>query len=374
MGFLKFKVKQKIKFKNKHRGFDSYEFRLGDLLRGERATLGKSLMDIQRELKINVNIVSAIENCDISGHEDSVFISGYVRSYAKFLNLDQQWVFDLFCKESGYSMPSSLSTERKKTNNTAIKTFNQKISLNNSFEKKSNVFLEKPSGFNKLKLRSFFSFFALIFLIFGIGLGGWFVMKEIQQVKIVGEDIFPIIIDDGINKQDKFTQVLVDKLANNSGQIFFKSLDGPIADIDINKSGFFEKSKPVTKLGVVSLKVKNIESSNNQNKTISILASRPAWVRIYTKDGKVINEDILNTGQIMKVPSNMDNVILRSGNAGSVFIKIDNLIYGPIGDGTSVVKNISLKLDDIIENFLEVTDEQLLNPLKRINLLSKNND
>ena len=58
----------------------------------------------------------------------------------------------------------------------------------------------------------------------------------------------------------------------------------------------------------------------------------------------------------------------------SVFIKIDNLIYGPIGDGTSVVKNISLKLDDIIENFLEVTDEQLLNPLKRINLLSKNND
>ena len=58
---MKFKVKQKIKFKNKHRGFDSYEFKLGDLLRGERATLGKSLMDIQRELKINVNIISAIE-------------------------------------------------------------------------------------------------------------------------------------------------------------------------------------------------------------------------------------------------------------------------------------------------------------------------
>jgi len=111
---LKFKVKQKINFKNKHRGFDSYEFKLGDLLRGERATLGKSLMDIQRELKINVNIISAIENCDIAGYENSVFISGYVRSYAKFLNLDQQWVLDIFCKESGYSIPSSLSNERKK--------------------------------------------------------------------------------------------------------------------------------------------------------------------------------------------------------------------------------------------------------------------
>ena len=76
----------------------------------------------------------------------------------------------------------------------------------------------------------------------------------------------------------------------------------------------------------------------------------------------------------MKVPSNMDNVVLRSGNAGSVFIKIDNLTYGPIGEGTSVVKNISLKLDDIIENFQEVTNEELLNPLKRINFLSTNND
>ena len=71
---------------------------------------------------------------------------------------------------------------------------------------------------------------------------------------------------------------------------------------------------------------------------------------------------ILNTGQIMKVPSNMDNVVLRSGNAGSVFVKIDNVTYGPIGEGTSVVKNISLKFDDIVENFLEVTDEAAFKP------------
>jgi hypothetical protein len=234
--------------------------------------------------------------------------------------------------------------------------------------------MEKPSGFNKIKFRSFLSFFTLIFLIFGLGFGGRFVIKEIQQVNIVDEDIFPIIIDNDINKQDKLVQDLGDKTTNNSGQIFFKSLDGPIADIDINKSGFFEDDETISEYGVVSLKVKNIETINNRNSTISILASRPAWVRIYTKDGKVINEDILNTGQIMKVPSNMDNVVLRSGNAGSVFIKIDNLTYGPIGEGTSVVKNISLKLDDIIENFQEVTNEELLNPLKRINLLSTNND
>ena len=31
------------------KGFDAFETRLGDLMRGERATLGKSLLDVQRE-------------------------------------------------------------------------------------------------------------------------------------------------------------------------------------------------------------------------------------------------------------------------------------------------------------------------------------
>ena len=29
--------------------FDDFEMRLGDIMRGERATMGKSLLDVQRE-------------------------------------------------------------------------------------------------------------------------------------------------------------------------------------------------------------------------------------------------------------------------------------------------------------------------------------
>nr|WP_322865522.1 hypothetical protein [Aquicoccus sp. G2-2]MEA1112771.1 hypothetical protein [Aquicoccus sp. G2-2] len=31
--------------------FDDYDLRLGDMMRGERATMGKSLLDVQRELR-----------------------------------------------------------------------------------------------------------------------------------------------------------------------------------------------------------------------------------------------------------------------------------------------------------------------------------
>ena len=46
------------------KGFDDYQLTLGDVMRGERATLGKSLLDVQRELRIKASYVSAIENCD----------------------------------------------------------------------------------------------------------------------------------------------------------------------------------------------------------------------------------------------------------------------------------------------------------------------
>jgi hypothetical protein len=62
------------------RGFDDFELRLGDVMRGERATLGKSLLDVQRELKIKASYISAIENADPSAFETPGFVAGYVRS------------------------------------------------------------------------------------------------------------------------------------------------------------------------------------------------------------------------------------------------------------------------------------------------------
>ena len=38
--------------KSRPKGFDDFELKLGDTLRGERATLGKSLVEVQNELKI----------------------------------------------------------------------------------------------------------------------------------------------------------------------------------------------------------------------------------------------------------------------------------------------------------------------------------
>ena len=94
---------------DKPRGFDDYDLRLGDLMRGERATLGKSLLDVQRELKIKATYIAAIEAADVSAFDTPGFIAGYVRSYARYLGMDPEWAYGKFCHESGFSVPSGLS-------------------------------------------------------------------------------------------------------------------------------------------------------------------------------------------------------------------------------------------------------------------------
>ena len=55
-------------------GFDSYTLLLGEELRGERATLGKSLLQVQKDLKIKAAYVSAIENCDLDAFPNKGFV------------------------------------------------------------------------------------------------------------------------------------------------------------------------------------------------------------------------------------------------------------------------------------------------------------
>ena len=71
-------------------------------LRGERATLGKTLLDIQRDLRIKAAYIAAIEDAKPEVFPNPSFIAGYVRSYARYLSLDPDEVFRRFCQESGF--------------------------------------------------------------------------------------------------------------------------------------------------------------------------------------------------------------------------------------------------------------------------------
>jgi len=177
-------------------GFDSYTLRLGEELRGERATFGKSLLQVQKDLKIKAAYISAIENCDLDAFPNKGFIAGYVRSYARYLNLNPEDIYERFCAESNFSSRASSKKtdiiEPKK--NKGLKDYNIHTQLD-----------WKPSyvGFQELDKPIFSKgylflgpFLAVFLILFGIGFGAWKVLIDIQKLKIVPADSLPIIMSE----------------------------------------------------------------------------------------------------------------------------------------------------------------------------------
>ena len=60
----------------------------GKILKASRKRLGLSLTDVARDTKINETHLFNIENDEYGKFKDEVFLTGYVKIYAKYLNLD----------------------------------------------------------------------------------------------------------------------------------------------------------------------------------------------------------------------------------------------------------------------------------------------
>ena len=86
--------------------FDKCEAPLGDVMRGERATLGKTITDVRLEFRLSKKYVLAIESGDISAFRCLKFVPGYVRSYAHYLGLNPDQAFATFCIETEFSLGS----------------------------------------------------------------------------------------------------------------------------------------------------------------------------------------------------------------------------------------------------------------------------
>ena len=67
------------------KGFDDFQIRLGDMMRGERATMGKSLMDVQRELKIRAEYIAAVEDCNPTAFDTPGFMFAHMQSISVWI-------------------------------------------------------------------------------------------------------------------------------------------------------------------------------------------------------------------------------------------------------------------------------------------------
>ena len=362
------------------KGYDSYTVTLGDKLRGERATLGKTLEDVERETRLRIEFLLGIENADISAFPAPSFIAGYVRSYASHLNMDPEECFIQFCKESGFiGLQSQINGTKKNKVVKATKHLDDPI-LNPQIPKNK----IQNGKFNNFSISGLFSLTALLILIFGLGYGGVTVLNEVQKVNLSPLNQLPSIKTNTstLSNENSFFEKINTNNLNIASNADLENLyrptelilplltprDGPISAIDPSSSGVYaQEDKSLIDLEIETSTFKITQApqvTKKEPKAIYVIAQKPAWVRIFEPNGNILFENILDTGQRYKVPKSAKSAMLRAGNSGFVYLMIGDDFYGPLGTSTGVAKKVNLQSEMIIENY-ELAKTNLTFPLNR---------
>jgi hypothetical protein len=363
---------------DKPKGFDDFELRLGDLMRGERATLGKSLLDVQRELKIKATYIAAIENADLSAFETPGFVAGYVRSYARYLGMDPDWAFERFCAEAGYAVSHGLSAAAAPQQ---IVKARARSEFSDPLGNPNATFVPQGEAiWARVEPGAIGSIAVLVALIGAIGYGGWSVLQEVQRVQLAPVDEAPSVVAeiDPLMNAGAADPALVGKrpdavaediaTAEGTAEVdvmdrlyrpqaldvpVLTSRDGPIAAIDPRETGVLAGAD----LGIsvddalAEALGEDVQVVAEAQQGIEVLAVRPAWVMVNAADGTVLFEKILDAGERYAVPAMEEAAVFRTGNSGAVYFVVDGVTVGPAAPGANVVKNIALSPEALTETF-----------------------
>ncbi|MEM7060764.1 MAG: helix-turn-helix domain-containing protein [Pseudomonadota bacterium] len=383
------------------RGFDEFEVTLGDEMRGERASLGKSLEDAERDLRIKAHMITAIENCDLSGFPNQSVIAGYVRSYSRYLGMNAEDCYQRFCEESGYQSPAALMSTLGdgsgygSLNKPAV-TSGVGAGIANS------RFAAPPPQMRfqaRVSLGALSSTLALIALIAGLCYGGYALLQDLQRIGIAPVPEAPAVVADA----PEFSEPAVDQrrfvrptaedyqgggtLAALQPQAELPNInklrrDGPISAIDPNKSSLFarieEPPMPSSDQDIAmgdDLDVEPIIDTVDiiAAETGSAIAEKPpaddiegivlhavdtAWIRVRDASKATIWEGILEAGQRYTLPERVEEPEMRTGCPSNTFVFLDGILYGPMGSGCNP-KNISLIADNVRSTIPEAEAEDI---------------
>jgi hypothetical protein len=396
------------------RGFDSYPIMLGDEMRGERASLGKTLEDAERDLRIKQRMIVAIENCDLEGFPNRSVVAGYVRSYARYLGMDPEDCYQRFCAESGYQSPVAMMAQQAAGSRRSplpllpVGTVAAEIAHSRFAAPPARSRFMAP-----VSLGAVTSAAALLALMAGLSYGAWALLQDIQRVGFAPIPEAPAVVAQApliaAPEVEPGALPLPDARVYQDGGILAAAVipaqlqpiealrrDGPISAIDPRTAGVFgreavggqdreafgvagigpayrsapgrepmgqaddggadrmasptvREAEAMTIAEAVELVVARAEAAPAPApKGITLHAAEDAWIRVRERDN-VIFEGILNAGQSYDLPPRTDAPVLKAGNAGGIFVVVDGVPYGPLGQRGQIAREVSLLAEHIRE-------------------------
>jgi len=261
-----------------------------------------TIQEASQILNIPKTIIEKLENGDLTEINSNIFIMGHIRTYLNLIEIDPKLLFD----------------------NYQIK----EVNLNKEIQ---NIIVPY-----KFKLSKKFILCISIILFFFIII----IYREFNKLKteniIISEDnvfnnteISKDKVDKNISKEKKIEDIdTIEKEEETVDTIYEKKTISPTNIEDINNIE----------------DIKEIEEIN----FLLIEATEDSWIEVKDIKSKVIMSKIVKKNETIKLPYQKD-LILVTGNAGGIVIKINNKTINTLGKSGEVKRNISLNLENLIK-------------------------
>ncbi len=383
-------------------GYNDFDVRLGDEMRGRRATLAKTLQNVEDDLHIRATHVDAIERADPDSFDVSWVIPGYVRSYARYLGMDPEDAYGRFCSESGFEMESrKLLNGKVKDGRRAGKARKKKIRrkiMSPSWWPSDETSVWKVE---RLTLEALGSTALLVVAGVAIIYFGLVFFGEVRRT--VNAEIDPSggSLSAGIGTSPADTLDSPDAEATSAetgkGRVF---VPGAISAITPDQVGMYretgsngsasaadtlsdEPAVDLTALGPdgsgtdgdiatvadaadIPVEPETEPAVSIPSDQVVLVPLRESWIRITDELATTYAEGLLQAGETFEIPPTDARPLLRAGNSGWLFFYVGGVVFGPAGNGGEIISEVDLTPGSIRANYPRLDQDSIPQEIREI--------
>ena len=272
---------------------------VGESLKRARKSQKIDLNTVSQDLKISESLLGDIENNQFPSYINVTFLIGHIRSYAKYLNLDEKLLIENFKIQISFD-GNNLNNEMRKPNTPVIQ-------------------------FSFFKALSFVSIIAISSSFYFLFIPSNDLQPEYAMTPNIPENL-ESTLEEIEMKLSLEKKLIVDALDNTS-QI--------IAD---SSQIIEDKDALISSMSVIaSLPISN--DKNLADKIVTLKFLNPTWVQLRDSKNNVIISKLMSKKDEFSFKIS-ENLNLTTGNAGNIIILVDGVVKGKVGKIGEVIDSL----------------------------------
>ena len=272
---------------------------VGESFKRARKSQKIDLNTVSQDLKISESLLGDIENNQFPSYINVTFLIGHIRSYAKYLNLDEKLLIENFKIQISFD-GNNLNNEMRKPNTPVIQ-------------------------FSFFKALSFVSIIAISSSFYFLFISSNDLQPEYAMTPNIPENL-ESTLEEIEMKLSLEKKLIVDTLDNIS-QIIADS-----SQIIENKDALISSTS-----AIASLPISN--DKNLADKIVTLKFLNPTWVQLRDSKNNVIISKLMSKKDEFSFKIS-ENLNLTTGNAGNIIILVDGVVKGKVGKIGEVIDSL----------------------------------